>query len=169
MISWSLRQGWKYSPQRALHVQRCCRQSFLFWLYCIFQDIERLLATPRLWEEWTWNLKTNYRRAFSTNSYRMEISESLFWGCYVAFCGQAMRVLAEEPCFLCHFHWYNFKLILMFYSSVFIFISSGELQGDGHRAERLREPLWPAWNSPRMHQDWDKVWIFSITSIITSC
>ena len=50
----------------------------------------------------------------------MEISESLFWGCYVAFCGQAMRVLAEEPCFLCHFHWYNFKLILMCYSSVVI-------------------------------------------------
>ena len=52
----------------------------------------------------------------------MEISESRFWGCYVAFCGQAMPVFAEEPCFLCHFHWYNFKLILMFYSSVVLYL-----------------------------------------------
>ena len=57
MISWSLRQGLKSSPQPALHVQRCSRQSCLCWLHCIiqyyFQDIESLLAAPRLWEEKT--------------------------------------------------------------------------------------------------------------------
>ena len=65
MISWSLRRGWKYSPQRALHVQRYCRQSFLFWfLSYSFQDIERLLATPRLWEESTKELENQLMSSY---------------------------------------------------------------------------------------------------------
>ena len=86
------------------------------------------------------NLKTNYRRAFSSNCYRMEISESLFWrmlrsilrASHACACRRTMLPL---PLPLVHI----FKLTLVYYGSVFTL--SGELQGDGHRAERLREPL----------------------------
>ena len=90
-----------------------------------------------------------------------------------------MPVLAEEPCCPCHFHWYKLETMISCFSSLFFVHVDrmtlmvictchlsrikppypGELPRDGDTAERLWEPLRPAWNSPWVHQDRDQVFI----------